>query len=111
MRPDNRRRPTVYSARHPRRPATAPGHLTWDRVVGWRADGLPLWGCKLRLRVALGTLRAADSETACMTGVVDTRASGTSPPVVGSASWGAPLAPHTFENVCGQEFRTLTLEM
>ena len=43
--------------------------------------------------------------------LVDTRASGTSPPVVGSASWGAPLAPHTFENVGSQEFRTLTVEM
>ena len=43
--------------------------------------------------------------------LVDTRASGTSPPVVGSASWGAPLAPQTFENVGSQEFRTLTVEM
>jgi len=30
---------------------------------------------------------------------------------VGSATWGAPLTPHTFENVGSQEFRTLTVEM
>jgi hypothetical protein len=40
----------------------------------------------------------------------DTRLAG-GPPVVGSASWGAPLAPHTFENVGSTEFRTLTVEM
>jgi hypothetical protein len=42
--------------------------------------------------------------------LVDTRATGTAPKV-GAASWGAPLTPHTFENVGSQEFRTLTVEM
>lgn len=42
--------------------------------------------------------------------LVDTRVSGAAP-IVGSASWGAPLPPHTFENVGRQEFRTLTVEM
>jgi hypothetical protein len=42
--------------------------------------------------------------------LVDTRVSSAAP-TEGSASWGAPLAPHTFENVGSQEFRTLTVEM
>ncbi len=42
--------------------------------------------------------------------LVDTRVSG-SAPVVGTASWGAPLTPHTFENVGTTDFRTLTVEM
>jgi beta-alanine degradation protein BauB len=42
--------------------------------------------------------------------LMDTRVSGTTP-VVGAASWGAPLTPHTFENVGTHEFRTLTVEM
>jgi len=42
--------------------------------------------------------------------IVDTRASHTKP-VAGAASWGAPLTPHTFENVGHEEFRTLTVEM
>lgn len=42
--------------------------------------------------------------------LVDTRVSGTTP-IVGSATWGGPLTPHTFENVGSQEFRTLTVEM
>lgn len=40
----------------------------------------------------------------------DTRLS-KSEPVVGTAVWGAPLTPHTFENVGTDEFRTLTVEM
>ena len=35
---------------------------------------------------------------------MDTRVSGTTP-IVGSADWGGPLTPHTFENVGSQEFR------
>lgn len=42
--------------------------------------------------------------------LVDTRRSG-GPPGAGTASWGAPLAPHTFENVGDREFRTITVEM
>jgi len=42
--------------------------------------------------------------------LVDTRTSGTRP-VEGTAVWGAPLTPHTFENVGETEFRTLTVEM
>ncbi len=42
--------------------------------------------------------------------LVDTRVSGTAP-LAGTASWGAPLTPHTFENVGASEFRTLTVEM
>jgi beta-alanine degradation protein BauB len=42
--------------------------------------------------------------------LVDTRVSGAAP-TVGSATWGAPLTPHTFENVGRQVFRTLTVEM
>jgi quercetin dioxygenase-like cupin family protein len=40
----------------------------------------------------------------------DTRASHATP-VVGTAVWGAPLTPHSFENVGSEEFRTLTVEM
>jgi hypothetical protein len=40
----------------------------------------------------------------------DTRAS-KSTPIVGAAVWGAPLTPHSLENVGTQEFRTLTVEM
>jgi hypothetical protein len=42
--------------------------------------------------------------------LADTRAS-KSAPSVGTAVWGQPLTPHTFENVGTQEFRTLTVEM
>ncbi len=42
--------------------------------------------------------------------LVDTRQSG-SAPVPGTAVWGSPLTPHTFENVGPTEFRTLTVEM
>lgn len=42
--------------------------------------------------------------------LMDTRAAGTTP-VVGSAGWGAPLTPHSFENVGPTDFRTLTVEM
>jgi hypothetical protein len=42
--------------------------------------------------------------------LVDTRVSG-SAPKVGSAGWGEPLTPHTFENVGAQDFHTLTVEM
>jgi hypothetical protein len=42
--------------------------------------------------------------------IVDTRQSGTTPRV-GAAAWGAPLTPHSLENVGSQEFRTLTVEM
>lgn len=42
--------------------------------------------------------------------LADTRDSG-STPVEGTAVWGAPLTPHSFENVGGEEFRTLTVEM
>jgi hypothetical protein len=42
--------------------------------------------------------------------LADTRAS-KSTPVLGTAVWGAPLTPHSLENVGTQEFRTLTVEM
>ncbi len=42
--------------------------------------------------------------------LADTRASG-STPISGSAVWGAPLTPHSLENVGSVEFRTLTVEM
>jgi hypothetical protein len=42
--------------------------------------------------------------------VADTRAS-KSTPIVGTAVWGAPLTPHSLENVGSQEFRTLTVEL
>ena len=42
--------------------------------------------------------------------LADTRLS-KSKPIVGTAVWGAPLTPHTFENVGTTEFRTLTVEM
>jgi hypothetical protein len=42
--------------------------------------------------------------------LVDTRAA-KSTPIVGTAAWGAPLTPHSLENVGRQEFRTLTVEM
>jgi hypothetical protein len=42
--------------------------------------------------------------------IVDTRTSG-GPPAQGSASWGGPLTPHTFENVGASAFHTLTVEM
>jgi hypothetical protein len=42
--------------------------------------------------------------------LADTRVSA-SAPVVGTAGWGAPLTPHTFENVGGTDFHTLTVEM
>ena len=41
--------------------------------------------------------------------LVDTRVSGA--PAPGAASWGAPLTPHTFENVGTEDFHTLTVEM
>jgi hypothetical protein len=42
--------------------------------------------------------------------VVDTRVS-KSTPTLGTASWGGPLTPHSFENVGSTEFHTLTVEM
>ena len=42
--------------------------------------------------------------------LADTRAS-KSTPIVGTAVWGAPLTPHSLENVGSDEFRTLTVEM
>jgi len=42
--------------------------------------------------------------------LADTRAS-KSTPIVGTAVWGAPLTPHSLENVGREEFRTLTVEM
>ncbi len=42
--------------------------------------------------------------------LADTRAS-SSTPIVGAAVWGAPLTPHSLENVGSEEFRTLTVEM
>jgi hypothetical protein len=42
--------------------------------------------------------------------LVDTRLSGTTP-LAGAAVWGAPLTPHSLENVGSHEFRTLTVEM
>jgi hypothetical protein len=41
--------------------------------------------------------------------LVDTRVTGS--PVSGAASWGAPLTPHSFENVGTEDFHTLTVEM
>ena len=40
----------------------------------------------------------------------DTRVSGPAP-VVGVASWGGPLTPHSLENVGAEVFHTLTVEM
>jgi len=34
-----------------------------------------------------------------------------STPILGTAVWGAPLTPHSLENVGSEEFRTLTVEM
>jgi mannose-6-phosphate isomerase-like protein (cupin superfamily) len=42
--------------------------------------------------------------------LADSRESG-STPVLGAASWGMPLTPHTFENVGSTNFHTLTVEM
>jgi hypothetical protein len=42
--------------------------------------------------------------------LADTRASKTTP-IAGTAVWGMPLTPHTFQNVGSEEFRTLTVEM
>jgi quercetin dioxygenase-like cupin family protein len=42
--------------------------------------------------------------------LADTRASKTTP-IQGAAVWGAPLTPHSLENVGSREFRTLTVEM
>ncbi len=42
--------------------------------------------------------------------IADTR-SGGGPPAQGSATWGGPLTPHTFENVGTSDFHTLTVEM
>jgi hypothetical protein len=42
--------------------------------------------------------------------LADTRAS-KSTPILGSAVWGAPLTPHSLENVGREEFRTITVEM
>ena len=42
--------------------------------------------------------------------LADTRVS-KSTPTVGAAVWGAPLTPHSLENVGSEEFRTLTVEM
>jgi hypothetical protein len=42
--------------------------------------------------------------------LADTRAS-KSTPILGAAVWGAPLTPHSLENVGSEEFRTLTVEM
>jgi hypothetical protein len=42
--------------------------------------------------------------------IVDTRRSGTTP-VAGTAVWGAPLTPHSLENVGSEEFHTLTVEI
>jgi hypothetical protein len=42
--------------------------------------------------------------------LADTRAAKTSP-IVGAAVWGAPLTPHSLENVGTEEFRTLTVEL
>jgi quercetin dioxygenase-like cupin family protein len=42
--------------------------------------------------------------------LADTRAS-KSTPTEGTAVWGAPLTPHSLENVGSEEFRTLTVEM
>jgi beta-alanine degradation protein BauB len=42
--------------------------------------------------------------------LADTRESN-SRPVVGTAVWGAPLTPHSLENVGSEEFHTLTVEL
>jgi hypothetical protein len=42
--------------------------------------------------------------------LADTRAT-RSTPILGTAVWGAPLTPHSLENVGNEEFRTLTVEM
>jgi hypothetical protein len=42
--------------------------------------------------------------------LADTRESN-SRPLLGSAVWGAPLTPHSLENVGSEEFHTLTVEM
>jgi hypothetical protein len=42
--------------------------------------------------------------------LADTRASKTRP-IAGTAVWGMPLSPHTFQNVGSDEFRTLTVEI
>jgi len=42
--------------------------------------------------------------------LADTRAL-KSTPISGTAGWGAPLTPHSLENVGSEEFRTLTVEM
>ena len=42
--------------------------------------------------------------------LADTRVSNTRP-IAGTAVWGMPLSPHTFQNVGSEEFRTLTVEM
>jgi hypothetical protein len=42
--------------------------------------------------------------------LVDTRSTHTTP-TLGSAVWGAPLTPHSLENVGTSELRTLTVEM
>jgi hypothetical protein len=42
--------------------------------------------------------------------LADTRAL-KSTPITGTAVWGAPLTPHSLENVGSEEFRTLTVEL
>jgi hypothetical protein len=42
--------------------------------------------------------------------LADTRAL-KSTPITGTAVWGAPLTPHSLENVGNEEFRTLTVEL
>jgi len=42
--------------------------------------------------------------------LADTRVAG-SRPILGTAVWGAPLTPHSLENVGDEEFRTLTVEL
>ncbi len=42
--------------------------------------------------------------------LADTRESH-SRPVAGTAVWGAPLTPHSLENVGSEEFHTLTVEL
>ncbi len=42
--------------------------------------------------------------------LADTRAL-KSTPIAGTAVWGAPLTPHSLENVGNEEFRTLTVEL
>jgi len=42
--------------------------------------------------------------------IADTRVS-SSRPTAGAAVWGAPLTPHSLENVGPHEFRTITVEM